>query len=144
MSSHWPFWHSEPVRYADLDTMRHVNNVAWVRFFETARIAFMAVVFPEHDPTDPADFPAVLAEVHFSYRSPAHYGDEIRTGLRPAELRRSSFRLEFEMRGADQGERLLAEGYGVYVGYDYVAEQARPLSRTMGERLEKLRQPSVG
>lgn len=133
----WPFSHVEAVRYADLDTMRHVNNVAFVRFFETARIAFMAHVFPEHDPTDPADFPAVLAEVHFRYRAPAHFGEEIRTRVRPADLRRSSFATPFEMRSERDG-RLLADGHGVYVGYDYVAERALPLSPRLRERLEAL------
>ena len=135
--SGWTFTHLEPVRYADLDTMRHVNNVAFVRFFESARIAFMHHVFPEHDPTDPSDFPAVLAEVHVAYRAPAHFGDEIRTRLRPADLRRSSFRVQFEMR-ATADDRLLAEGNGVYVGYDYVAREPRPLSSAMRERLEPL------
>ena len=105
--SEWPFTHRETVRYADLDTMRHVNNVACVRFFETARIAFMQHLFPEHDPTNPADFPAVLAELRFAYRAPAYFGDEVLTRVRPGDLRRSSFRVEFEwVRDAD--DRLLA------------------------------------
>ena len=39
--SDWPFVQPDRVPYADLDTMRHLNNVAFVRFFESARIAFM-------------------------------------------------------------------------------------------------------
>ena len=135
--SDWPFTHVDRVRYADVDSMRHLNNVAFVRFFESARIAFMHHLFPEHDPTDPADFPAVLAEVHVAYRAPAYFGDEVRTRVRPADLRRSSFRVQFEMRTGND-DRLLAEGHGVYVGYDYVAEASRPLSATMHARLQGL------
>jgi acyl-CoA thioester hydrolase len=135
--SEWPFVHVDRVRYADVDTMRHLNNVAFVGFFESARVAFMQHVFPEHDPTDPADFPVVLAEVHVAYRAPAYYGEEVHTHLRPSTLERSSFRAEFEMRsGVD--ERLLADGFGVYVGYDYVAERAQPLSERIVERLTPL------
>jgi acyl-CoA thioester hydrolase len=131
----WAFEHTDRVRYGDLDTMRHLNNVAFVQFFESARVAFMHDLFPEHDPTDPAAFPVVLAEVHLAYRAPGYLDDDIRTSVRPADLQRSSFRVEFEMRA---GERLLAEGYGVYVGYDYVAERAQPLADEVRGRLEPL------
>jgi len=133
----WSFSHLDRVRYADVDTMRHLNNVAFVRFFESARIAFMQHVFPEHDPTDPADFPAVLAEVHIAYRAPAYFDEQIRTDVRPRNVRRSSFETEFRMRAEGDG-RHLADGHGVYVGYDYVAESARPLSDEMRARLEPL------
>ncbi len=133
--SHWPFSHTDRVRYADVDAMRHLNNVAFVRFFESARIAFMREVFPEHDPTDPSDFPVVLAETSIAYRAPAYYDEEVTTHIRPAELGRSSFRTEFRMQVAD---RLIADGYGVYVGYDYVAEQAQPLSERIVEALRPL------
>ena len=33
--------HRERVRFGDLDAMRHLNNVVFLRYFETARIAFM-------------------------------------------------------------------------------------------------------
>jgi acyl-CoA thioester hydrolase len=111
--------------------------VAFLRFFESARLAFMRHAFPHHDPTDPADFPAVLAEVHVHYHAPAYLDDQIRTFVRPRELRRSSFEVEFEMRREGDGT-VLADGHGVYVGYDYVAEQTRPLAAEMAGRLREL------
>jgi hypothetical protein len=36
------------------------------------------------------------------------------------------------------GDRLIAEGHGVYVGYDYVAERAQPLAPRIVERLSPL------
>ena len=133
--SHWPFSHTDRVRYADVDTMRHLNNVAFVQFFEDARIAFMHSLFPEHDPTDPEAFPVVFAELHLAYRAPAYFDEEIRTRVRPSHLERSSFRTEFRMEVAD---RLIAEGHGVYVGYDYVAERARPLAERIVARITPL------
>jgi acyl-CoA thioester hydrolase len=43
-----------------------------------------------------------------------------------------SLKLEFEMR---VGERLLAEGYGVLVGYDYVSQRSAPLPEALKLRL---------
>ena len=47
------FVHRERVRFGDLDAMRHLNNVVFLRYFETARIAFMRDLFPKHDPAHP-------------------------------------------------------------------------------------------
>jgi acyl-CoA thioester hydrolase len=133
--SDWAFTHADRVRYADVDTMRHLNNVAFVQFFEDARIAFMHSLFPEHDPTDPEEFPVVFAELHLHYRAPAYFGEEIRTSVRPSHLERSSFRTQFRM---EAEERLIADGYGVYVGYDYVGERAQPLTERIVDRLAPL------
>ena len=133
--SDWPFTHADRVRYADVDTMRHLNNVAFVQFFEDARIAFMHSLFPEHDPTDPEEFPVVFAELHLHYRAPAYFGEEIRTSVRPLHLERSSFRTQFRM---EAEERLIADGYGVYVGYDYVGQRAQPLTERIVDRLTPL------
>jgi acyl-CoA thioester hydrolase len=120
------FVHVDRVRFGDLDAMRHLNNVAFLQFFESARIAFVEQLIPEHDPTTPDDFGLIFAECHINYRSPAFYAEEIRTGVRPTHLRRSSFRIAFRMEATRDG-RLLAEGWGAMVGFDYAAAASRPL-----------------
>ena len=129
-----PFAHVERVRFADLDAMQHLNNVEFLRFFETARIAWIAEVLPGSAPTRREDFGFIFAECHIAYRSPASFGEEIRTFVEPSEVRRSSVRLDFS-RTAEGDGRLLAEGYGVLVGYDYAAGQAKPLPEAVRERL---------
>ena len=79
----WPFAYVDRVRFGDLDAMRHLNNVAFLGFFESARIAFMAEVIPEHGPRAPDDFGLIFAECHITYRSPAFFDEEIRTQIRP-------------------------------------------------------------
>ena len=116
--------HRERVRFGDLDAMRHLNNVEFLRFFETARIEYLRTVIPEHDPADPDDFGLIFAECHINYRSPGFYDDLLEITIRPEDVRRSSLRIAFEMR---VGDRLLAEGWGTLVGYDYAAGRARPL-----------------
>jgi acyl-CoA thioester hydrolase len=43
-------------------------------------------------------------------------------------------RVEFEMRSEADG-RLLADGYGVLVGYDYAAGKAQPVPEELRQRL---------
>ncbi|MGI8804281.1 MAG: acyl-CoA thioesterase [Thermoleophilaceae bacterium] len=127
-----PFVHVERVRFGDLDAMQHMNNVEFLRFFETARIEYLTHLVPDHRPTRRQDFGFIFAECRISYRAPAFYDDDIRTAIRPGEIRRSSLRLEFEMH---VGDRLVAEGYGVLVGYDYEAGRSQPLPDELRERL---------
>jgi acyl-CoA thioester hydrolase len=118
------FVHTERIRFGHLDAMRHLNNVEFLRFFESARIEYLRTVLPEHNPADPDDFGLIFAECHINYRAPGFYDDLLEIAIRPMEVKRSSFRMGFEMR---VGERLLAEGWGTLVGYDYAAGRASPL-----------------
>lgn len=130
----WPFSYVDRVRFGDLDAMRHLNNVAFLGFFESARIAYVTSLAPEHRPEEPDDFGLIFAECHINYRSPALFDEDIRTWIRPGDLARSAFRTYFEMR-SERDERLLAEGYGVLVGYDYAAGRSTPLPEPLREAL---------
>ena len=123
------------VRFGDLDAMQHMNNVEFLRFFETARIDYLMGILPEHNPGSRRQFGFIFAECHIAYRSPAHFGEEIRTHIWPTALERSSIRVEFAMSSESDG-RLLAEGYGVLVGYDYAAGESRPVPNELRQRLE--------
>ena len=118
--------HRERVRFGDLDAMRHLNNVVFLRYFETARIAFLRKLIPAHDPSNAEADPygVIFAECHISYRSPVHFDEDLDVRCTIGEVRRSSFQVLFEMH---VGERLAAEGYGWLVGYDYVAQTSAPL-----------------
>jgi acyl-CoA thioester hydrolase len=134
----WSYVHSDRVRFADLDPMGHVNNVDFLRFFESARIAFHRTLVESHDVSRrPSGFGVVMAEVHASYRAPAYYDEELRTSVRPADIARSSYKIEFETRADD---RLLVEGHAVLVGYSYERNESVPLPDGLRERLQRAAQ----
>jgi acyl-CoA thioester hydrolase len=127
--------HTERVRFGDLDAMRHLNNVVFLRYFETARIAYLRELVPGHDPAHPEEdaFGLIFAECHINYRSPVHFDEEVAVTCSIGNVKRSSFRVEFEMR---VGSRLAAEGYGVLVGFDYAGQTAAQLPDALREQLE--------
>jgi acyl-CoA thioester hydrolase len=106
--------------------MRHLNNVVFLRYFETARIAFMRELMPDHDPSHPErDATGVIfAECQIRYRSPVLFDEVVEVQCSVGEVRRSAFEIRFTMRVDD---RLAAEGSGWLVAYDYVAGGAQPL-----------------
>jgi acyl-CoA thioester hydrolase len=87
----WRFSDTDEVRFADLDSQGHLNNVAFLVFFESARVAYVRSVFPGHDPGQAAEFGFMVVEVKITYRSPGQYGERIETLLRPTTIGRSSF-----------------------------------------------------
>jgi acyl-CoA thioester hydrolase len=143
----WAFTHTERIRFGDLDAMRHLNNVVFLRYFETARINYLNSLFDTHDPAtsvspahprklgqagDVTGFGFIFASCHIDYRSPGQFDEEVAIRVRPAEIGTKSLKLEFDMR---VGERLLAEGYGVLVGYDYESQQSAPLPEGLKDKL---------
>jgi acyl-CoA thioester hydrolase len=115
--------------------MRHLNNVVFLRYFESARIAFLSSLAPEHSPANPerGAYGFIFAEGHISYRSPVHFDEEVAVSCSIGEVRRSAFRIDFEMH---VGERRAADGYGWLVGFDYAEEKAIRLPDDLREALE--------
>jgi acyl-CoA thioester hydrolase len=129
----WAYTHTERIRFGDLDAMRHLNNVVFLRYFESARIAYLNETLEQHDPVNHGGgYGFIFAACHIDYRSPGHFDEEVAIRVRPAEIGTKSLKLEFDMR---VGDRLLAEGYGVLVGYDYEAQQSAPLPETLKRKL---------
>jgi acyl-CoA thioester hydrolase len=129
----WPYTHTERVRFGDLDAMKHLNNVVFLRYFETARINYLNELMESHDPVNRADgFGFIFARCQIDYRSPAHFDEEVAIRVRPTEIGTKSLKLEFEMA---VGERLIAEGHGILVGYDYESGETVPLPDALKKRL---------
>jgi len=129
----WAYTHTERIRFGDLDAMRHLNNVVFLRYFESARIAYLNHALEQHNPVDHGGgYGFIFASCHIDYRSPGHFDEEVAIRVRPAEIGTKSLKLEFDMR---VGDRLLAEGYGVLVGYDYAAQRSAPLPEALKSKL---------
>ena len=108
--SHAGFVYRERVRFGDLDAMRHVSNVVFLRYFETAWISYRQTLgllegdlFAESE----TGFGLILAEAHIRYRSPVQFDEDLDIALTISDIRRSSFGVAFEMQ---VGDRLCAEG----------------------------------
>ena len=130
-----PFIHTERVRFGDLDPLRHLNNVVFLRYFETARISYLHQLTGDYDPagSEGGGFGFIFAECHINYRSPVYYDDEVQVHCGIGEIRRSAFQVTFEM---TVDGRTVAEGYGWLVGFDYTARKSAQLPDGLREVLE--------
>jgi acyl-CoA thioester hydrolase len=126
------FVHPVEVRFRDLDLLGHVNNVVYLTYMESARIAWWVRVTGR---PDLREVTMILARTEIDYRAPATYGDRLEVGVRCASMRRSSFVLEFRIAEPGSG-RLVAEARKVLVHYDYEAGRSTPIPPDLRERIK--------
>ncbi len=80
------------VRYADLDTLAHVNNKAYLSYLEEARIAYYNDVIELN--LSNLDFSSVVANINISYKYPIFFSDKLEIYTRCSKIGSKSFELE--------------------------------------------------
>lgn len=102
-------------RWSDNDAYRHVNNVVYYGFFDTAvnRLLIEAGALDlEHSPAV-----GLVVETQCRYFAPISFPDRVTVGLRVARLGTSSLRYELAVFRSDE-DRASAEGHFVHVYVD--------------------------
>lgn len=106
-----------PVLWGDQDAFNHVNNVAYLRWCETARVQYLARIgsFPD---MPPRGLGPIIASVTCNYRKQLRYPDTVAVGTCVASTGNSSFRME--QRIVSRGIRdIVAEAVSTIVIVDY-------------------------
>ena len=120
----------------DNDVYRHVNNVVYYSFFDSAVNGLLI----EAELLDPAVSPTVglVVETNCRYFSPVSFPDEIHAGVRVTHIGVSSVRYEIGIfRNSDL--TAAAEGYFVHVYVDRHSNRPVPLADDMRQFLQSLK-----
>lgn len=117
------FYQPIQVRYADLDTLHHVNNVAIMAYVEHARTGYYKAT-GIWDGAIRGGFGMVVASVKIDYSVSIQYSDDVRVGIKAASLGSKSLRFVFSVESAD-GETKFASGEVVMVAYDHEEGHSR-------------------
>ena len=107
-----------PVQWGDMDAFQHVNNVVYLRWFESARIAYFRAA-GILDRMESEGIGPILARSTIDYRIAIEFPDEVRVQACVHKLGNSSFTMGMRMRSKRHGERLVAESENVVVMLDY-------------------------
>lgn len=110
------------VRWADVDSRRHVNNAAYFTYMEQARARYF-----EHlglwDGKDLDQWGSVVAEARCSFIESITYGQVIRVGVRTTHIGDKSMEMAYSLQDGADG-RELARGVSIQVSYDYDLAQS--------------------
>ena len=130
------------VRYAETDQMGVVYYANYLVWFELGRVEVLRAVGLSYKTLE-TDHSCILpvVEARCRYSAPARYDDEIEIETRPALLRESVLKFNYEVYrkpGPEENERvLLAEGETVHVVCDEHF-QRKPLPEHYAEAMRKL------
>lgn len=119
------FYHPLHVRYGDLDTQWHVNNVKFVEFMEAARFAYIAAIGIWTSKSF-LDLGLIVATVHVNYLKPIPPDQDIRVGVRTSRLGNKSLDFDYVIELLD-GNHVAATGTTVMVTYDYHTQTTIPI-----------------
>jgi acyl-CoA thioester hydrolase len=118
------------------DVYRHVNNVVYYSFFDTAVNECMirhGLLDLDHSPVV-----SLVVDTGCSYFRPVAFPDTVHCGLRVEELRRSSVRYEIGVFRNDE-DRASAQGHFVHVTCDRATHRPVSIPDAMRRVLESLR-----
>ena len=116
----YPHFTAISTRWSDNDAYRHVNNVVYYGFFDTA----LNQMLIEAGALDIEGSPAVglVVETQCRYFAPLSFPDRVNVGLRVAHLGRSSIRYELAVFRNDEPQAC-AQGHFVHVYVDRASQR---------------------
>ena len=125
-----------PVAWGDMDYFRHVNNIVFFRYFESARIEYLERIgFREL--ADGAQVGPILAATGCRFKRPLTWPDTVRVGARVSAMGEDRFDMEYRLVSTAQNA-VAAEGTGTLVSYDYAAGRKVHLPQRIRAAIEAL------
>ncbi len=106
-----------PVAWGDMDAFQHVNNVAYFRYFESARILY-AEELGLHRMKDETGIGPILGSTSCKYRLPLTYPDTVSVGAKITDIAEDRFTMKYVV-VSHKHQKIAAEGDGVIVMYNY-------------------------
>lgn len=106
-----------PVLWGEMDAFRHVNNVVYFRYFESARIAYFEKI-RYMETMNATGLGPILASARCDFRRPLTYPDKILVGTRVPEMSADRFVMQFRI-ASQKLQKIAAEGEGLIVSYNY-------------------------
>jgi acyl-CoA thioester hydrolase len=131
--AHFPARIDLVVQWGEMDSYGHVNNVVYLRWFESARmVLFTALGFKSNTEMGP-----ILASTSCRYKAPLYHGDVVTAAGRIVDIASDRFVIEHALWSRDLG-RIAATGEAQIVAYDYATKAKGRLPDDFRERVAKL------
>jgi acyl-CoA thioester hydrolase len=106
-----------PVAWGEMDSMGHVNNIVYFRYFESARIAYFEktnlIVYMTETGIGP-----ILGEICCKFKIPLSYPDKVLIGAKVVSIEEDRFTMH-HLVFSTKHQKVAAEGDGVIVTFNY-------------------------
>lgn len=142
MATH-PFFVCVPLRWSDMDALRHINNVQFVRLLEEARIMAFQEWFADADEENLRPR-LLMARCEIDYLRQLQYRSEpivITTWV--TRIAGASFDMGYEVRESPDGDEVFATAETTQVAFDMDTQRPTRLSAFAREVLQQYAGPPV-
>lgn len=122
--------HSEiKVAWGEMDALQHVNNVAYFRYFETARLDFFNQ-FNLLDELEKTAIGPVISENNARYKRPVTYPDTLLVGVSISDIKADRFMLHYTVMSQAQ-QAITTVGSSQVVMFNFKTGKKAPLSNEL-------------
>lgn len=125
-----------PVAWGEMDAFRHVNNIVYFRYFESARVAYFEQIdfmkwFEE------TGIGPILASTQCRFRLPLTYPDKVLVGAKIVSIEEDRFVMKNAVFSLHH-QKIAAEGEGTIVCYNFRELKKAPLPQEIKKRIQEL------
>ena len=125
-----------PVAWGEMDAFQHVNNVAYFRYLESARIAYFDRL-NLMTALEPAGVGPILASASCRFRAPLTFPDTVTVGVRVTLIGPDRFAMQMAVYSRRQ-QIVAATGEAMIVMYDYGAGKKAVVSAELRQAILNL------
>lgn len=125
-----------PVAWGEMDAFQHVNNVAYFRYFESARIVYSEKL-GLHEHKERTGIGPILGSTSCKYRFPLTYPDTISVGAKTVSIEEDRFTMKYLV-VSHRHQKIAAEGEGVVVMYNYHEGKKTAIPDVIRQRLSAM------
>ncbi|MBS2022547.1 MAG: acyl-CoA thioesterase [Deltaproteobacteria bacterium] len=133
----WPVVLELPVQWGEMDELGHVNNVIYLRWFETARMEYFRRAHL-WDRVRTEGIGPILARSTIDYRLALSFPDDVRVAATVLKLGNTSITMGMRLRSRKHDRAIAAEGEAVLVMVEYATGRKVPLTPEMIAAIESL------
>lgn len=122
------------IDWSDLDLFGHVNNVAFFKYIQAARVGFCEHIglTTLNDQSRPG---FIIAATNCIFKKPLHFPGSVKVTTTTAWIKNTSFQLNHIL--TDKNGETVAEAYDILVVFDYEKNQPVPVDEPLRKKIEE-------
>ncbi len=125
-----------PIAWGEMDAFQHVNNIVYLRYFESGRMAYFERLqllnFMERTGIGP-----ILASIQCKFKVPLTYPDIVSVGTHVSSVGTDRFTMEYIV-VSHKHQKPAAQGEGVIVSFDYRGNKKASLPEELRRRIAQV------
>lgn len=126
-----------PTQWGELDLAGHINNVVYLRYFESGRVAYLQAIAEHAKQIDYQQVGPVLASIEVQYKRPLFFPDQLSVGTRVSQMDTYSMIMEAAI-WSQQQQCISTTARARIVFFNFAQKQKAPIPDTLVKAVEKL------